>query len=310
MFVEKIKCEGFIINEYDRCTEHKVIDGKQCTITWYVDDVKVSHVYEKVVTKVIGMIESDFGDLSVVRGASHKLLGMQVDFNEDRTVSISTIDYVKEVIDSFPDVIQNKVTSPANRNVFNVDDESPLIDTKRAELFHSLVEKLLWIIKRGRPDIEVVISFLCTRVKGPTEEDWYKFKRVLMYLYGSINDVRIIGASDLRSLLCMVDASYSVHTNMRGHTGGLMSFGKGIIHGKSSKQKLNVKSYTESELVSLSEYIPYPLWMANFLDSQGYRLHENMVYQDNQSALKMENNGRNSCTGNSIHINISYFFVK
>ena len=34
------------------------------------------------------------------------------------------------------------------------------------------------------------------------------------------------------------------------------------------------------------------------------------MFQDNTSALKMEKNGRNSCTGNSRHINVRYFFVK
>ena len=36
----------------------------------------------------------------------------------------------------------------------------------------------------------------------------------------------------------------------------------------------------------------------------------NTVYQDNQSAIRMDKNGRNSCTGNSRHINVRYFFVK
>ena len=36
----------------------------------------------------------------------------------------------------------------------------------------------------------------------------------------------------------------------------------------------------------------------------------NVVYQDNQSAIRMKKNGRNSCTGNSRHINIKFFFVK
>ena len=36
----------------------------------------------------------------------------------------------------------------------------------------------------------------------------------------------------------------------------------------------------------------------------------NIVYQDNQSAIKMEQNGRDSTTGKSRHINIRYFFVK
>ena len=36
----------------------------------------------------------------------------------------------------------------------------------------------------------------------------------------------------------------------------------------------------------------------------------NVIYQDNQSAIRMEKNRRNSCIGNSRHIHIRYFFVK
>ena len=47
-----------------------------------------------------------------------------------------------------------------------------------------------------------------------------------------------------------------------------------------------------------------------FLEEQGYEVEKNTLFQDNQSAIKMEINGRNSCTGNSRHINIKYFWVK
>ena len=50
-----------------------------------------------------------------------------------------------------------------------------------------------------------------------------------------MNDVRMIGINHSNKLLSMIDASYTIHPNMRGHTGGLMSFGLGILHGKSSK---------------------------------------------------------------------------
>jgi hypothetical protein len=35
---------GFEINPYDWCVANKMIDGKQCTIVWHVDDLKISHV--------------------------------------------------------------------------------------------------------------------------------------------------------------------------------------------------------------------------------------------------------------------------
>ena len=97
---------------------------------------------------------------------------------------------------------------------------------------------------------------------------------------------------------------------MRNQTGGCISLGQGMIHARSSKQKMNTKSSTELELAGMSDYLPYNLWLTNFLQEQGYNLKTNVVYQDNQSAIKMERNGRNLCTGNSRHIHIRYFFVK
>ena len=71
-----------------------------------------------------------------------------------------------------------------------------------------------------------------------------------------------------------------------------------------------MNSSTECELVGLSEYVPYSLWLGYFLEEQGYKLKSNLIHQDNQSAMKMEVNGRTSCTGNSRHVNIRYFFIK
>ena len=39
---------------------------------------------------------------------------------------------------------------------------------------------------------------------------------------------------------------------------------------KLSKQKLNTKSSTESEIVGLSEYVPYNIWFINFITAKGY----------------------------------------
>ena len=46
------------------------------------------------------------------------------------------------------------------------------------------------------------------------------------------------------------------------------------------------------------------------MESQGYKIEDNILFQDNQSTIKMETNGRRSCIGNSRHVNIRYFFVK
>ena len=108
-----------------------------------------------------------------------------------------------------------------------------------------------------------------------------------------------------------VDASYAgVHEDMKSHTGGVISFGRGALSSKSSKQKLNTKSSTEAELVGTSDYLPTAIWIKNFLDAQGYSTDDCILYQDNMSAMKLETNGRRSSGQQSRHIDIRYFFIK
>ena len=47
-----------------------------------------------------------------------------------------------------------------------------------------------------------------------------------------------------------------MNPDMKSYTRGAMYVGIGALHTKSNKQKLNVKSSTEAELVGSSEYIP------------------------------------------------------
>ena len=54
--------EGFVLNTYDKCTENKMINGKQCTIQWYVDNNKVIHVSADVIKEVIYITKIVFGN--------------------------------------------------------------------------------------------------------------------------------------------------------------------------------------------------------------------------------------------------------
>ena len=44
LFVSVLKDMGFVLNPYDMCVADKTINGKQCTIAWYVDDNRIFHV--------------------------------------------------------------------------------------------------------------------------------------------------------------------------------------------------------------------------------------------------------------------------
>jgi len=82
---------------------------------------------------------------------------------------------------------------------------------------------------------------------------------------------------------------------MKSHTGGAFSLGRGALMCKLTKQKLNTKSSTKAEVAGLSNYLPNVIWAKMLLAEQGYELPDNVFYQDNQSAIRLEKNGRASC---------------
>ena len=79
---------------------------------------------------------------------------------------------------------------------------------------------------------------------------------------------------------------------------------------KSTKQKLNLKSSTEAELITSSEVLPQILWTRYFLEDQGVEVRESVLYQDSTSTIQLERNGKASSRQRTKHINIEYFFIK
>ena len=86
--------------------------------------------------------------------------------------------------------------------------------------------------------------------------------------------------------------------------------GKGAIFSFSKKQKLNTKSSTEAELVGVDDVLPQVLWTRKFLMAQGCEVGDNIVYQDNQSAILLETNGTGSSSRRTRHIDVRFYFVK
>ena len=163
---------GFRVNPYDNCVANKTMDdGKQCTICWYVDDLKVSHVSERVVRDVIQTIEGRFGPMTQAHGTELNYLGMDIKFTPEGTVEILMSEYLQEAFELFPEDISRVVNSPAADHLFNIDPNCEKLTEDRRKLLHSITAKLLYVGKRARPDILVPISFLTSCVTMADVED-------------------------------------------------------------------------------------------------------------------------------------------
>ncbi len=101
---------------------------------------------------------------------------------------------------------------------------------------------------------------------------------MLGYLKGKKYMKLTITVNDLSGVRWWVDASNRTHHDCKGHSGIMMSFGEGAAVSKSTKQGINTKSLTESELVTIDDALTLILWFLYFIEAQGYTVEQNIVF--------------------------------
>jgi hypothetical protein len=320
-FCKTLQREGFTKNPYDPCVANRQVEGKQQTICWHVDDCKISHVESKTNDDFIEVLRQEYesifedgsGKMVVHRGKIHTYLGMKIDFTRKGEVNITMLDYIQEIIEAFEKIApegKGTKSSAAPKNLFLVNKECAKLKEDKAEAFHSIVCKILFATKRARPDTGTAISFLTQRTRQPDEDDWKKLTHLIKYLRGTPDLPLILRANGTGILKWWIDGSHGVHPNMRGHSGGGLSMGTGFPISSSSKQKLNTRSTTETEIVGVDDFMPAVLWTRLFLKSQDYGVNENIIFQDNETAILLEKNGKSSSGKRTKHINMRYFLLR
>jgi hypothetical protein len=84
---------------------NKTINGKQCTVVWHVDDLKIS---PKVVTTILNLLDAKYGQeivagkrapLTITRGKLHDYLGILLNYSERGYVKLDMTAYLKKVLD-------------------------------------------------------------------------------------------------------------------------------------------------------------------------------------------------------------------
>ncbi len=82
-----------------------------------------------------------------------------------------------------------------------------------------MVARLLYLSKRARPDILMVVGYLCTRVKQPSKNDQEKLFRVLGHLEGTKEEFLKLEPQGLLKLQTFVDTSFSTHLDGKSQSG-------------------------------------------------------------------------------------------
>ena len=84
-FYRKLRKElekySFVIIPYDPCVSNRIINGRQMTVVWHVDNIKIPHKDPKEVTKLINYLEYFYGEMTVSIGNTHSCLRMELGYS-------------------------------------------------------------------------------------------------------------------------------------------------------------------------------------------------------------------------------------
>jgi hypothetical protein len=127
------------------------------------------------------VVKSDYGKHGKVvnhGGKVHEYLGVEIIFG--------MIKYVENMIKDFPKKLKSTdiPKTPAGGGLFNKGQGGKL-PTEWAEAYHMMVAKGLFLCTHTKPNIQLTIPVLCTRVKDPNEANWGKLVRLMKYLDGT-----------------------------------------------------------------------------------------------------------------------------
>ena len=120
----------------------------------------------------------------------------------------------------------------APESLFKTAKESPKLNEKLKDYFHTTTARALYLGKRARPDLQTAVAFLCTRVREPDEQDYKKLNHLMRYLQATKH-------YPLMKISLYIDGAHAVHADIKGHVGCYVSGGKGAIYASSTKMKLN-----------------------------------------------------------------------
>ena len=136
-------------------------------------------------------------------------------------------DYQEDMLAEVPADFDDEDVVPAFSELFSVNMTHRKLYSTTVDLFYCIVARYLYVAKKARPDLQVVVSFLCKRVECPNTGDWKKLGRLVRYIRATIHVPLIVGSDGSGNMVWSIDASFVVHMDMKSHTGYCLTLGIG-----------------------------------------------------------------------------------
>ena len=136
------------MNPYDPCVANKIVNGEQMTVTWHINDLKLSHKDKCEIKKFSAFLLKEYEEKLVEHyGNVHDYLGIDLDYSGSQEVEVSMIKYLSKILTGFSEDIGKPVNDPAAEHLFKIRDEKDAksLPEEKAQKFHHVVAQLLFL---------------------------------------------------------------------------------------------------------------------------------------------------------------------
>ena len=83
------------------------------------------------------------------------------------------------MLDDIPEDMKGEPETPGTHHLFDIAGDATKLSQADTDLFHHFVSQLLYLSNMARSDIQVSVSFQCTRVIETATDDFKKLAKVM-----------------------------------------------------------------------------------------------------------------------------------
>lgn len=298
----------FSQSKCEPCVYVKKDQNALTVIALYVDDFYVFSTHKTCIDDLYILLKKDFNVKNL--GPIVNCLGMQVSHDVSKgLLTLNQSHYIRSLLVHYGMENCKPVSTPLALNVKLQKAEKEMLDDNVYK-YRELLGSLMYLSVCTRPDITYACSQLSQFNNNFGKEHWLAAKRILRYLAGTLNYSLSFHRSGNLNVTAYADADWANNlVDRKSYTGFVIMIGCNTINWESRKQKCVALSSTEAEYLAISEVCKDLCFFKNFLAEIVNVKGEIVLFNDNQSALKLLQ-AKEYCHKKTKHIDLRYHYIK
>ena len=152
----------------------------------------------------------------------HDYLGMRINYGTQGKVHITMPKHIEGILEAAEEDMDGIAETPAANHLFTVREDEYTLTGMQAKLFQHIVQKILFVSCKSRPELKTALAFLTTQVRYPDRDDYKKLACTIRYIRATRRMDCTLEAESMDTILLWTEMAYGVCPDLKGHSSGMM----------------------------------------------------------------------------------------